>query len=113
MRIIVPVLREPSPRGSVDDRFQIDLKPVSCWLKGKSLQKLTSLTFAGCSAEPRLHNDRGCTLFSGGAQNCRGDREVWPSSGREAELLLLPCKLPEDTWVSWALASKSASSETL
>ena len=107
----MPVLRGPSPRGSVDDRFQIDLKPVSCWLKGKSLQKLTSLTFAGCSAEPRLH-DGGCTLFSGGAQNCRGAREVWPSSGREAEPLLLPCKLPEDTCVSRALASESASSET-
>lgn len=108
----MPILRGPSPCGSVDNRFQIDLKPVSCWLKGKSLQKLTSLTFAGCLAEPRLHNDRGCTLFLGGAQNCRGAWEVWPSSGREAELLLLPCKLPEDTWVSLALASESASSET-
>lgn len=35
-----------------------------------------------------------------------------PWAGREAELMLLPCKLPEDTWVSLALASESASSET-
>ena len=65
MRIIVPILHGPSPRGSIDNRFQVNLKPVSCWLKGKSLQKLTSLTFAGCSVEPRLHNYRGCTPFLG------------------------------------------------
>lgn len=39
----MPVLQEPSPCGSADNGFQIDLKPVSCRLEEKSPQKLTSL----------------------------------------------------------------------
>lgn len=62
--VIVPVLRGPSPRGSVDNRFQSDLKPVSCWLTGKSLKKLTSLLLQDIN-RTRLHNYRGCTPFLG------------------------------------------------
>lgn len=58
MRIIAPILGGPSPCGSVDNGFQIDLKPVSCWLKEKSPQKLTSLAFGGGGARQNL----GCVI---------------------------------------------------
>lgn len=107
----MPVLHGPSLCGSADNGFHIDLKPVSCWLKEKSPQKLTSLTFGGHSAKPAaLITEAAPFPQERSGEEKTGAREVWAAPLRRAKPTL-PCDLPKGNRGIAAPASEPPASE--